>query len=167
VVSDLTMDATTATIIAFLREIGLQVRSGVVDGETFLPGISVERGVLVFDPASLKHPGDLLHEAGHLAVKPPGDREAASADLRSDAAEEMMAIAWSYAAALHLGIPPEVVFHPEGYKGGSQSLMENFAEGRFLAVPMLQWLGMTYDEKQAGERGAEAYPAMTRWLREG
>ena len=76
-----------------------------------------------------------------------------------------MAIAWSYAAILHLQLPPDVVFHPEGYRGGSQSMLENFSAGRFLAVPMLQWLGMTLDEKRAKEAGAAPYPKMIRWVR--
>jgi len=125
----------------------------------------VQSGVLVYDPAKLKYPGDLLHEAGHLAVKPAADRKSAASDMGGDPAEEMMAIGWSYAAVLHLQLPPEVVFHPAGYHGGSQSLLDNFSAGRYLAVPMLQWLGLTYDEKQAQVNGAAPYPKMRAWLR--
>ena len=156
----------TEKIIAFLREIGLEVRAGVIDSDTIFPGIKVDQGVLFYDSARLKYPGDLLHEAGHLAVKPAADRKLAGVNLGGDPAEEMMAIGWSYAAVLHLQLPPEVVFHPAGYRGGSQSLLENFAAGRYLAVPMLQWLGLTYDEKQARDIGAVAYPKMKAWLRE-
>ena len=35
-----------------------------------------------------------------------------------------MAIAWSYAAALEIGIPPEIVFHPDGYRGASESMLQ-------------------------------------------
>jgi hypothetical protein len=159
-------DGATAQIVDFLHDIGLEVRTGAVEGATFLPGITVERGAIVFDPAELTYPGDLLHEAGHLAVKPAVERQHASRDIGSDPAEEMMAIAWSYAAALEIGIPPEIVFHPDGYRGASESMLQNFAEGRFLAVPMLQWVGMTRDEKRANELGVAAYPRMTRWLRD-
>ena len=158
--------AVTAAIVEFLSSIGLETRAGAVEGTSFVPGITVDRGVIVFDPATMKYPGDLLHEAGHLAVKPPAERARATVDMGSDPAEEMTAIAWSYAAALEIGIPPEVVFHAAGYRGGSQSLIENFAEGRFLAVPMLEWLGMTYGEKRARELGASPYPQMRRWLRD-
>ena len=125
----------------------------------------MSRGVLVFDPQKLEFPGDLLHEAGHLAVKTATERSACDADMGNDPAEEMMAIAWSYAAVLHLGLPPEIVFHRDGYRGGSESLLENFAAGRYLAVPMLQWIGLTHDEKRAAETGSAAYPAMLQWLR--
>src|SRR5436190_15402423 len=139
--------AATARIVAFLRDIGLEVQTGAIDGATVLPGITVDRGILIFDPAKLRFPGDLLHEAGHLAVKAPAERRQTSSDMNGDPAEEMMAIAWSYAAAVYHQFPPDVVFHREGYRGGAQSLIENFAAGRYLAVPMLQWLGMACDEK--------------------
>jgi hypothetical protein len=156
----------TDKIVAFLRDIGLAVRADSVENGTILPGIKVDQGVLVYDPVTLQFPGDLLHEAGHLAVKSPADRKLAGDNVGSDPAEEMMAISWSYAAILHLQLPPEVVFHPAGYRGGSQSLLDNFAAGRYLAVPMLQWLGMTQDEKQASETGTAPYPKMKTWLRQ-
>ena len=158
-------EVVTETIVAFLRGIGLEVRMGAITDATVLPGITVERGALVIDPARLKFPGDLLHEAGHLAVKPEAERQRASSDLGGDPAEEMMAIAWSYAAAVHLRLPPEVPFHDAGYRGDARSLIENFAAGRYLALPMLQWVGLAYDERRAKEAGAPAYPQMRRWLR--
>jgi len=54
-------------ICTFLVSIGLPVRTGAVPGPSFLPGIAIEHGVLVFDEDRLLYPGDLLHEAGHLA----------------------------------------------------------------------------------------------------
>jgi hypothetical protein len=45
------------------------------------------------------------------------------------------------------------------------SLLDNSAAGRYLAVPMLPWLGLTYDEKRAEEIGAVPYPKMKNWLR--
>ena len=85
--------------------------------------------------------------------------------MGNDPAEEMTAIAWSYAAIRHLQLPPDVVFHPDGYNGGSSSIMENFGEGRYFGVPMLQWLGLCRDEKNAKEFGDAPYPTMIKWLR--
>lgn len=153
-------------IETFLAQIGLAIRQETIQGATVLPGITVDQGTIIYDPQKLKYPGDLLHEAGHLAVKVPEQRGAASAEMGSDPAEEMLAIAWSYAAALHIGLSPEVVFHPDGYRGGSHSIMENFSEGRFLAVPLLQWFGMACDATAAAQRGVPPYPHMIRWLRE-
>ncbi len=155
----------TDKIVTFLHEIGLEVRAGDIAGDTVLPGIKVEQGVLIYDPAKLQFPGDLLHESGHLAVKTATDRKSCGPDLGGDPAEEMMAISWSYAAALHLGLPPEMVFHREGYRGGSASLLQNFGFGHYLALPMLQWIGLTHDEKQARQLGVEPFPKMKLWLR--
>ena len=154
----------TTRIVEFLSEVGLAVRWDTVDGPTVLPGITIDRGTLVVDRTRLRHPGDLLHEAGHLAVMVPEERVRCVRDAGHDAAREMMAIAWSYAAVCHLGLDPAVVFHEVGYRGGSRSLLENFAAGRYIAVPALQWLGLTADAQRASDLGIEPYPSMRRWL---
>jgi hypothetical protein len=155
----------TDRIVAFLRGIGLTIRAGEIPGPSFLPGVVVEHGGLLFDPARLRFPCDLLHEAGHLAVVPPARRAAMHRDVGSDPAEEMMAIAWSYAAAIHLGIDPALLFHQE-YKGGGPAILEAFTGGRGFGVPMLQWVGLTCDAARARAEGGEPYPRMRRWLRE-
>ena len=151
-------------IIRFLLGIGLEVKRGEIQQTTFLPGIAVDCGKLIVDESQLLYPGDLLHEAGHLAVIPAESRRQKRNDLGKKAAEEMMAIAWSYAALVHLGLEPSVVFHPDGYRGGSQALIENFTQGRYIGVPMLQWIGLTADEKRAPEMGIKPYPNMITWL---
>ena len=158
-------DMLTKRLVAFLRGIGLVVRPGRIPEQTFVPGIWIDRGVLVVDEACLRFPGDLLHEAGHLAVAPPERRPTIVGDAGSDAAEEMMAIAWSYAAAIHLQLNPAVVFHSDGYHGDSAALIENFQQGRYIGVPVLQWLGMTYDAIQAATHQVAPYPHMVEWLR--
>jgi hypothetical protein len=155
----------TTTIVAFLRAIGLVVRPGTVPEHTFVPGIWIDRGEIVVDEAHLRFPGDLLHEAGHLAVAAPARRPTIVGDAGPDAAEEMMAIAWSYAAAVHLQLDPAVVFHAEGYRGDSAALIENFQQGRYFGVPVLQWLGMTYDAAHAPAHQVAPYPNMVQWLR--
>jgi hypothetical protein len=156
----------TAHIASFLGEIGLSLRTGTVAEKTALPGIDIAASVLIVDEARLAYPGDLLHEAGHLAVATPQSRAAFDHDVGNDPAEEMMAIAWSYAAALHLGIDPAEVFHPNGYRGGSTSILENFADGRYFAVPMLEYVGLAYTGNLPMPDGAKVYPQMRRWLRE-
>jgi hypothetical protein len=140
----------------FLESVGLSVRCEEIAEPTFLPGIAVRHGVLTFDPERLLYPGDLLHEAGHLAVLSPSERAIAHGLVGDNGALEMSAIAWSWAAALEIGLEPSVVFHPDGYKGGSDSIMENFRAGQYFGVPMLEFFGLT---------GRGEYPAMRRWLR--
>ena len=156
IMATLFLDPVTNQIAGFLNEIGLLVCLGGVPSQTFLPGIHIARGVMVVDEAKLTYPGDLLHEAGHLAVTPAAQRNSLDGDSGENGGEEMAAIAWSYAAAVHLGLPPDVVFHDAGYRGGSRSLIENFGAGRYIGVPFLKWIGLTSD----------AYPEMTRWLRD-
>ncbi len=159
-------DPLTAKIAMFLREIGLQARAGCIEGETALPGIDINCGVLIIDEAKMTWPGDLLHEAGHLAVAHPEKRAAFHHDVGNDPAEEMMAIAWSYAAALKLKIDPAAVFHEGGYRGGSQAILDAFTRTGGFAVPMLDYTGMACEPKRAAERGVKPYPHMLNWLRQ-
>jgi hypothetical protein len=157
-------------IFSFLEQIGISVQHAELTGDCFLPGLSIENGVVLVDREHLKYPGDILHEAAHIAVVPPAERNTLNAkeiaSRKDNAAEEMMAIAWSYAAAVHLGIGPEIVFHEDGYQGGGSHIAENFTEGRYFGVPMLQWVGMCADGKRAEELKVNSYPSMITWLRE-
>ncbi|HEX4877390.1 MAG TPA: hypothetical protein VFV31_12010 [Chitinophagaceae bacterium] len=151
--------------VSFLEEIGITVHFDIIESKTFLPGISIANGSIVVDKSKLKYPGDILHEAGHIAVVPAADRSTLSEDSIAKRemreAEEMMAIAWSYAACLHLGIDAKFVFHDNGYKGGGSSIADNFREGRYFGVPVLKWVGMCHNPED--ENG---YPKMIKWLRE-
>lgn len=155
----------TAAIVAFLCEIGIEVRLGPTPAEAFLPGIWLDHGAIVVDEALMLYPGDLLHEAGHLAVATPERRATIAGNAGADQAEEMMAIAWSYAAALHMGLDPLIVFHDQGYRGGGRAIVESFAAGRYFGLPMLQWVGMALEPKRAAEQGGPAFPQMLLWLR--
>ena len=149
------MTAVLDRILEFLATAGLEVRLEPIEGSTVLPGITVDHGALVVDEDRLAHVGDVLHEAGHLAVVPAADRAGLTTDVGADGGNEMAALAWSYAAARHLGLAPEVVFHDGGYRGGASALVENFEAGRYVGVPILVWRGLTT---------TEAYPAMEHWL---
>lgn len=153
-------------IVDFLRGIGLKIEMRTLDEPTVLPGIAIAAGKLIIDEAKLLYPGDLLHEGGHLALLTADERALADGRLPGDGGSEMGAIAWSYAAARHIGIAPEIVFHEQGYSDGSNSLLENFREGYYLAVPLLQWMGLTLDEARSTGADIPPYPHMIRWLRD-
>lgn len=146
----------TQRIAAFLADVGIPVRAGSSGAGWLLPGLTIDRDGIAVDESALKYPGDLLHEAGHWAVHDPDQRATADVNAFGDAAEEMAAIAWSYAAALHIGIDLAIVFHPDGYRGGSAAILENFAVRRYFGVPLLQYYGLTTMAE---------YPAMARWMR--
>lgn len=155
-------DAIVNGIVSFLREIGLEVECGAIASGDFLPGIQMIRNGLRIDTDALLYPGDLLHEAGHLAVMPPERRRTPSPET-ADAAEEMGTLAWSYAAALHLGLDPRIVFHEYGYRGQAEQLVHDFANGKAVGLPYLWWIGMT---TQPQPDKPSIYPRMLRWLRE-
>jgi hypothetical protein len=151
------------TIIAFLDAIGIPIVTGAV-GDSVLPGMTVRRGAIYVDPSVEAWPGDLLHEAGHFAMTDPSQRSAVE-QVSNEPGEEMAAIAWSWAAAVHLGLDAEVLFHSEGYRGGAASLADNYRSGGTMGVPILAMYGMTAEPHRAAERGIAAYPVMQRWLR--
>jgi hypothetical protein len=157
-------DSTTDQIVSFLSTIGLVVRFAEIHEPTVLPGIAIDRGALVVDRTRLLHPGDLLHEAGHLAVLPSAERSQLAGSAGASGGMEMSAIAWSYAAGFHLRLDPAVVFHDDGYRGGAANLIDNFEAGRYIGVPILQWLGLTADPAKAADLGIDHYPHMSRWI---
>ena len=153
----------TEIIAAFIREIGFEVRAANLPDKTPLPGITIRDGIILYDPSRDYAPGDLLHEAGHLAVARPDQRMAP--DLEASDADEAAATAWSFAAGRHLNLPTEVVFHPPSFKGEGPALVENFDAGRYYGLPMLRRYGMTIEPGRATEGGPPSFPHMLRWVR--
>lgn len=156
----------TSKIVAFLNEIGIPVITGEVPDDTFLPGILVDGAALVVDEKQLKYPGDILHEAGHIAVMTSEQRKNIYKDVSKNPGDEMATLAWSWAALHHLALAPEVVFHPNGYKGDSQWLIDTFTGDGELGVPLLQWMGLTVERSKSEEVGVDAFPAMIKWMRD-
>ena len=151
---------TAARIAAWLREIGIEVLPAELGDDCFLPGIAVDRGRLLVDEPRLTWPGDLLHEAAHIAVAPPEARPRMTGDVAVPGLDmnrlEKAAVPWSYAAALAIGIDPGVVFHGGGYRGKSEGLLRTFGFGVYPGLNLLVDAGMTT---------ADAYPRMHHWLR--
>ena len=69
-------DPLTERLTAFVRGIGIDVRAATLPDKTFLPGLDIRHGAILVDEARLTYPGDILHEAGHLAVADPAERNA-------------------------------------------------------------------------------------------
>lgn len=158
-------------IINFVRNAGIEIEEKALNEDSFLPGILIKDGRMYIDREKVLYPGDILHEAGHLAVMLPEERKLAGNNVSDNKnkdmaqAEEMMAIAWSYAALVHLQLSPEVVFHPAGYRGASEWYISQFTGGNYIGLPMLQWIGLCHDEKNAKENNTEPFPYMMKWVR--
>lgn len=163
------MEKDIHNILSFLDFTGIKYLLKPIESQSFLPGLQLDNGILIIDTEKLLHPGDILHEAGHLATANPTIRETMSdtlPDCDMHQSGEMMAVAWSYAACIYIGISPEIVFHEHGYRGGSKNLLRNFAAGCYIALPMLEWANMAYDKKKAAQLNVQPYPHMQKWLRE-
>ena len=150
----------TRKITDFLESIGINIVEETLLNNTFLPGIMVKENSIFIDTNKLKYPGDLLHEAGHLAVSEAHLRSLIGtseidADWPKDG-EEIAAILWSYAACHYLNLDLRIVFHTDGYKNESEWLIEQFSNKNYIGLPLLEWMGLcTSDE----------FPKMKKWLR--
>jgi hypothetical protein len=160
---------TRSQIVQFLRGIDLVVREREICETSFLPGIAVERGELILDEQRNTWPGDLLHEAGHLAVLPAHLRHTVSGSLHSEVAVahagEPEATAWAYAALMAMGLPAEVLFHEGGYHGQADALTLTFSLGVYPGAAGLLAAGMIASPQDAKAGLAPPYPHMLRWLR--
>lgn len=180
-------------IVAFLRGLGIGVEYGDGAHGGFLPGVNIHGGVIHVDPDTLVGSGDVLHEAGHIIVVPRhywprlgrdllADTEALiaeetgpdrSADPRLVTAArqgEFMAQAWSYAAALHLGVSPGCVFFPGAYKyhdyEGPHPMASWLERGSHYGPLYLAQAGMTGFSGMfafMGDNGLSPFPHMARW----
>lgn len=156
--------------IQFLEEIGISVIEKNLEEDTFLPGLTLGPGVVYVDYEKLKYPGDILHEAGHLAVTTSEERNrAGTEEMATDwptQGEEIAAMLWSYAASKHLDLPIEFVFHPNGYKNNSDWLISNFNGENYIGLPLLEWAGLAFSKERAVKEGKAPFPVMVKWLRD-
>ncbi|WP_044399474.1 hypothetical protein [Lacinutrix sp. Hel_I_90] len=147
-------------IVSFLHAINIEVVEQQLPNDTFLPGLSIYSNTILMDLEQLKYPGDLLHEAGHIAVTDKKNRALIGTPEISEnwptSGDEIAAILWSYAAAYHLELDFEIVFHPDGYKNDSAWLMEQFKSKNYIGLPLLEWMSLC---------NAEEFPIMKKWLR--
>ncbi|SRX53844.1 hypothetical protein [Aequorivita sp. CIP111184] len=150
-------------IFTFLEEIGVIYNLTQIGVDTFLPGLQIRNGALQIDLQKLKYPGDLLHEAGHIAVTPSQERgiinDNVTENNESKAGDEMAVLLWSYAAAQEIGLATEIVFHENGYKGDAKWLKEQFESGNYIGLPLLQWMGFS------DISGDYVFPKVKMWLR--
>lgn len=156
-------------IMAFLRGIGLVVTEAPVPPDSFLPGLRIVQGGLQVDLAQLRWPGDLLHEAGHLAVV-PADLRATMDDALAELPPvahggEIEATAWAWAALQHLQPRSDVLFHDGGYHGRSAGLRATFEIGVYLGASGLVCAGLAATRAQVAATGATPYPHLLAWLR--
>ncbi|MGY3581777.1 hypothetical protein ACVIGB_000152 [Bradyrhizobium sp. USDA 4341] len=169
---------------SFLEAIGISVR--IEQGARgFLNQLRIEGSGLVVENNDSEIVGDMLHEAGHIAVIPSLFRGQLTADVDDVApimaqyvkdnpncmawpedpiaraimqSGEQEAIAWSYAAAHHIGIDTRLPF-AQGFDGNGQEIHDMLAIGCHLGIHGLFHAGMTQLPRQV-----HGYPKMKRWM---
>jgi hypothetical protein len=159
----------TTKIVQFLERIGIQIIEKKLGSTTFLPGLALGSNCIYVDFNKLKYPGDLLHEAGHLAVTDGETRKNINNNPNEEwptQGEEIAAILWSYAALTYLNIEPSFVFHPNGYKGNSEWFISNFTNANYIGLPFLEWAGLALGDKRARLENKDAFPIMQKWIRD-
>lgn len=158
----------------------IRVRREIRPQVTFLPGIRLSGRTLFITPDNPRFkPGDLLHEAGHIAVMPSMFRHRMQIDIEKSTgpaierymehhagyddpvvraiiqAGEQEAIAWSYAAAAAARINPTHVFHEGAYGGDEIGLLHALDARAHPGIHGLQAGGMTT---------TKLFPKMLRWM---
>lgn len=127
-------------ILDFIESVGIAVEFRANDGPSLLDGIAVRRGSQCLDPAIPANLGDLLHEAGQIAVTAPELRPSLG-EIAADSGEEMAAIAWSVAAARACSVPLDVLLHPVGYRDGAAELAAGGVRGNLSECGRLRGNG--------------------------
>ena len=99
-------DPLVTKLATFVQSLGIEVQACPIDWKTQFPGLEIRAGAVLVDESQLIHPGNILHEAGHLAVHDPAKRSHPKFSPKKG--EELGALAWSYAAVVHLDLGAEL-----------------------------------------------------------
>lgn len=144
------------SVIEFVRGAGLDVEIHA-GASGFVPGVQIEHGTLLVDP-SVCEPGNLLHEAGHIAITPGNFRHFMSGDLSKgmaimyDRLEELHldpehpivraciqcsdpeATAWAWSAGRAIGVPPRVIIGDQWYGNTGADIRIALELGCYLGI---------------------------------
>lgn len=157
-------------ITTFLKEIGISIIEEELPNDTFLPGLSLSNKGILVDFKKLLYPGDILHEAGHIAVTTAKERKLIGTEKMPKEwptqGDEIGAMLWSFAAARYLKMPLEVVFHSNGYKGSYNWLINSYNSNIYIGLPFLEWCGLTLSQEKAEKQNEKPFPHMIKWLRD-
>lgn len=122
-------------ILSFLDGIGLLYKLTEIDGQTFLPGLKLSEGILIIDINKLLYPGDILHEAGHLACMPPEIRQGMSDDL----------------------VPSDL------HQGGEMMAIAGLTQPAFTLISILLWCSMKMDINQVAKTSLKIFNKDLLW----
>ena len=176
--------------ISFVQGIGLEVVTRDSGVRGFIEGVRVRAGVLHVGLDTV-FPGDVLHEAAHLALIPLRFRHLADGDLRDVnkamrnyveahgeglmrhpedplcravlQADEQEAAAWQYAAALKVGLPDVWLFPDDAFEGNGKAVLQYLKLKRHMGINGLQAARWTLVRKNP-HIDLPVYPELAHWL---
>lgn len=175
--------------VSFLRALGLSVVE-VPGVSGFLPHVAVVNGALHVDVLNVL-PGDLLHEAGHLALMPSRYRSKAHGQLGAAfkamlshldehpdglssypecrccravlQASDPEATAWQYAAACAIGLPDDLLFPANAFGGTAHEVLFALNQNTYLGIHGLRAAQWTAVSARTA-RGLPVFPELAFWL---
>lgn len=137
--------------IAFLKKIKVPLRESppheLCPASTFFPWVWIEDSTIVYRKAKVDV-GQLLHEAGHLALMPPAKRALAtpSALLNGPVFGDLAVEAWDYYAALAAGIFPMIVF-AKNFDNQGYRVYTQLYKGEHHGISLLKSIGFLEGDK--------------------
>ena len=164
------------TVVDFINSIGIEAK--FVDGANgFLDHVVIKNGTIEISPKASV--GDVLHEAGHLAIIPKKFRHLADGDI-DDSVENIFSLiqdldgdhpdmiamlqcsdteatAWAWAAGKNLNIEEDKIIENHSYEGTGESIR--------LALRMRSYLGIN-GMAAAGMVKQREYPSMIKWTQD-
>jgi hypothetical protein len=177
--------------VSFVRNVvGLRVDEVSVPADTVLPHVRIHEGGLLVDVARC-YPGDVLHEAGHIAIMPGAFRPLANGDLKAvgkamrkhleDHPEGLAThpedpvcraliqvsdpevTAWQYAAAVAVGLPMQWLFPPGTYGDEGPDILRSLQHSAYVGINGLQAAHWTVIRANP-HRKLPVYPQLAHWL---
>jgi hypothetical protein len=172
-------------VVSFLRGVGIPCV--IVPGaKGFMPGVRIHQGGLQIAPEAVL--GDVLHEAGHLAVLPGRFRRLANDDVSAvqklmmdtvdftnpDVGEARAALqsgdaeatAWAWAAGEYLQLDPAQVVRNRHYGGTGRDMRMALQARAYLGIHGLASAGFCVTRPGPLEKakGLPAYPRLAMWV---
>lgn len=180
----MTASAHLQAALRLLDQAGLSWRHEATASGFLGAGVDIQEGVLLISPEASV--GNVLHEAGHLAILPQPVRQFVNTDLDKAVGLLMATIdwsnpdsplcraaiqcgdteatAWAWAAGLAAGIPGPAVIRNEDYDGTGFEIREMLRTGAYMGIHGLQHAGLcAASDRWASHTRLPVYPRLARW----
>ncbi|MGF1700382.1 hypothetical protein L4D09_08725 [Photobacterium makurazakiensis] len=153
-------------VTEFIQDIGLTIiekKQGETSTESHC-WIKAGRIYFQHQPNREVKTGEILFMAALIAITPEEERFRLSCAKCNDNHDNMMALAWCWAAIHHLELSIDILLYSFS-NAPCYQVLERWSECRFLGVPLLQNVGMTVEPTCRNVDSNTTFPKMLRWVR--